>query len=63
MSDVSSSMITNNNINGAGTSNEGLLPNRCPVSEPHRSIHRQKTFKIGWITEMNVAVVECYLLS
>ena len=63
MSEMSSDIIRNNGVNGAGTLREGPSPGRCPVGEQHRPGRHQKTARTGWSKEMNVAVMECYFLS
>ena len=60
---MSSDIIRNNGVNGAGTLHEGPLPSRCPVGEQHRPSRHQKTARTGWYEEVNVAVMECYFLS
>ena len=60
---MSSDIIRNNGVNGAGTLREGPSPGRCPVGEQHRPGRHQKTARTGWSKEMNVAVMECYFLS
>ena len=63
MSEMSSDIIRNNSMNGAGTLEEGPLSGRYLVCEQHRSGRHQKSTRIGWSKEMNVAVMECYFLS
>ena len=60
---MSSNVIRNNGVNGAGTSCEDPLSSRCPVGEQHRSGHHEKAAKTGWSKEMNIDVTECYFLS
>ena len=63
MSEMSSDIIRNNSMNGAGNLEEGPLSGRYPVCEQHRPGRHQKSTRIGWSKEMNVAVMECYFLS
>ena len=63
MSEMSSDIIRNNSMNGAGTLEEGPLSGRYPVCEQHRPGRHQKSTRIGWPKEMNVAAMECYFLS
>ena len=63
MSEMSLDIIRNNGVNGAETLCEGSLPGRCPVIEQCKPGHHQKTARTGESKEMNVAVMECYLLS
>ena len=63
MSEMSSDVIKDNSVNGAGTLHEGPSPSRCPVGEQCRPGHHQKTARTGWSKEMNVAVMECYFFS
>ena len=60
---MSSDITRNNSVNGAGTLREGSLPGRCTVGEQRRPSHHQKTAGTVWSREMNVAVMECYVLS
>ena len=63
MSEMSSDMVKNKGVNGAGTLRESPSPGRCAVAEQRRPGRHQKTARIGWSKEMNVAVMECYFLS
>ena len=63
MSEMSSDIIRNNGMNGAGTLREGPLLGSCPVGEQRRPGHHQKTAKTGWSKGENVADMEYYFLS
>ena len=61
--EMSSVIIKNNGVNGAGTLREGPLLGRCPAGEQRRPGCHQKTARTRWSKEMNVAVMEHYFLS
>ena len=47
MSEMSSDIIRNNGVNGAGTLREGPSPGRCPVGEQRGPSRHQKTARTG----------------
>ena len=63
MNEMSSDLIRNNSMNGAGTLDEGPSPGRCLVGQQHRPSRHQKLAGTGWPKKMNAVVMECYLLS
>ena len=63
MNEMSSDLIRNNSMNGAGTFDEGPSSGRCLVGEQRRPSRHQKLAGTGWPKKMNVVVMECYLLS
>ena len=60
---MSSDLNRNNGVIRAGTLRKGPSPGRCPVGEQRRSSRYQKTARTGQSKDMNVFVMECYLLS
>ena len=48
MSEMSSDIIRNNSLNGAGTLREGPSPGRCPLGKQRRPSRHQKTARTGW---------------
>ena len=43
MSEMTSDIVRNNGVNGAGILREGSSPGRCPVGEQRRPGRHQKT--------------------
>ena len=58
MSEMSSDIIRNNSVNGAGTLREGPSPGRCPLGKQRRPSRHQKTAR----TWSNVGVTLSNLL-
>ena len=52
-----------NDVNGTGTSCEGVSSGRCPVDEQRRPDRHHATARKSWNREVNIAVMECYFLS
>ena len=62
---MSNKSNTNNGVNQAGASSEGLFPGRCPIGEQkgpgcHQTTANRRTRRRKWSQEENRAVMQCY---
>ena len=63
MSEMNINEITDNDVNGAGTSCEGPTSGRCPVGEQRGPGRHPITARKKWSKEVNIVVMECYFRS
>ena len=60
---MSNHSISNNDVNGAGTSSEGSSSGRCSSGEQRGSGRYPTTARMRWNKEVNKVVMECFYRS
>ena len=60
---MSNHSISNNDVNGAGTSSEGSSSGRCSSGEQRRPGRYPTTARMRWNKEVNKVVMECFYRS
>ena len=63
MSEMSSTNVSNNDVNEARVYNESLSSSRCPMVCMRRPGHHQDTVQKKWLAQDNICVMACYCQS